>query len=150
MATVLEQYRLRQSAWNAQSGAGKLPVDILLPMQELNYRIDVIDTFQIICKSAPVTTDGKALSFHYQLVDAYIQLLLGERKFGSRTDDAGMKRRQTAEESLQRVVKDKRNQFASFKASAPEQYKGAICKLVNTFLPIWMQYRETYTHIQLQ
>ena len=108
MATVLEQYRLRQSAWNAQSGAGKLPVDILLPMQELNYRIDVIDTFQIICKSAPVTTDGKALSFHYQLVDSYIQLLLGERKFGSRTDDAGMKRRQTAEESLQRVVKDNR------------------------------------------
>ena len=83
-------------------------------------------------------------------MDAYIQLLLGERKFGSRTDDAGMKRRQTAEESLQRVVKDNRKQFASFKASAPEQYKGAICKLVNTFLPIWMQYRETYTHIQLQ
>lgn len=24
-----------------------------------------------------------------------------------------------------------------------------ICKLVNTFLPIWMQYRETYIHIQL-
>ena len=150
MATVLEQYKLRQSAWNAQSGAGKLPVDALLPMQELNYRIDVIDTFQIICKSAPVTTDGKTLSFHYQLVDAYIQLLLGERKFGSRADGAGMKRRQTAEESLQRVVKDNRKQFASFKAGAPEQYKGAICKLVNTFLPIWMQYRETYIHIQLQ
>ena len=43
MATVLEQYKLRQSAWNAQSGAGKLPVDALVPMLELNYRVDVID-----------------------------------------------------------------------------------------------------------
>ena len=42
MATVLEQYRLRQSAWNAQSAAGKLPVDALLPMLELNYRVDVM------------------------------------------------------------------------------------------------------------
>ena len=90
MATVLEQYRLRQSAWNAQSAAGKLPVDTLLPMLELNYRVDVIDTFQIICKTAPVSNDGKTLAFHYQLVDAYIQLLLRERKFGSRADEAGL------------------------------------------------------------
>ena len=106
MATVLEQYKLRQSAWNAQSGAGKLPVDALVPMLELNYRVDVIDTFQTIC--------------------------------------------QTAEESLQKVVRENRRQFSSFKANTPEQYKGAICKLVNTFLPIWLQYRETYIHIQLQ
>ena len=150
MATVLEQYRLRQSAWNAQSAAGKLPVDTLLPMLELNYRVDVIDTFQIICKTAPVSNDGKTLAFHYQLVDAYIQLLLRERKFGSRADEAGMKRRQTAEESLLRVVRENRRQFSSFKVSTPDQYKGAVCKLVNTFLPIWLQYRETYIHIQLQ
>ena len=150
MATVLEQYKLRQSAWTAQSAAGQLPVEALLPMLELNYRIDVIETFQIICRSAPVTTDGKVLSFHYQLVDAYIQLLLAERKFGSRTDEAGLKRRQTAEESLQRVVQDNRRQFSSFKAGAPDLYKTTICKLVNTFLPIWMQYRETYIPIQLQ
>ncbi len=150
MATVLEQYKLRQSAWNAQSGAGKLPVDALVPMLELNYRVDVIDTFQTICKTAPVSNDGKALAFHYQLVDAYIQLLLEERKFGSRADEAGMKRRQTAEKSLLRVVRENRRQFSSFKVSTPDQYKGAVCKLVNTFLPIWLQYRETYIHIQLQ
>lgn len=112
--------------------------------------MDVIDTFQIICKTAPVSNDGKTLAFHYQLVDSYIQLLLGERKFGSRADEAGMKRRQTAEESLLRVVRENRRQFSSFKVSTPDQYKGAVCKLVNTFLPIWLQYRETYIHIQLQ
>lgn len=150
MASVLDQYKLRQSAWDAQIGAGQLPLDVLPSVQELNYRIDVIATFQTFCKTAPVTTEGKALSFHYQLVDAYIQLLLGERKFGSRTDEAGMKRRQTAEESVQQVVKTNRKQFSSFKAGAADQYKGALCKLVNTFLPIWLQYRETYIHIQLQ
>ena len=150
MASVLEQYKIRQSAWNAQIGAGQLPLDVLLAVQELNYRVDVIDTFQAFCKTAPVTTDGKKLAFHYQLVDAYVQLLLGERKFGSKADEAGMKRRQTAEESVQQVVKANRKQFSSFKAGAPDQYKGAICKLINTFLPIWLQYRETYIHIQLQ
>ena len=150
MATVLEQHKLRQSAWTAQIEAGKLPPELLLSVQELNYRIGVIETFQSFCKTAPVTTDGKVLCFHYQLVDAYIQLLLAERKFGVKTDEAGMKRRQTAETSLQRVVQDKRKQFSSFKASTPEQYKNTVLKMINTFLPIWMQFRETYVQIRLQ
>lgn len=150
MATVLEQYKLRQSTWTAQIEAGKLPPELLLSVQELNYRIGVIETFQSFCKTAPVTTDGKVLCFHYQLVDAYIQLLLAERKFGVKTDKAGMKRRQTAETSLQRVVQDNRKQFSSFKASTPEQYKTTVLKMINTFLPIWMQFRETYVQIRLQ
>lgn len=75
---------------------GCLPLDELLFVQELNYRISVLETFQNFCKTAPVTTDTRVMSFHYQLVDAYTRFLMNERKFGLKTDENGQKKRETA------------------------------------------------------
>lgn len=71
MATILEQYRKRQNEIREQIAANSLPLDQMLIMQELNYRICVLETFESLCKSAPVTMDTKAMGFHFQLVDAY-------------------------------------------------------------------------------
>ena len=68
MATILEQYRKRQNEIREQIAANSLPLDQMLIMQELNYRICVLETFESLCKSAPVTMDTKAMGFHFQLV----------------------------------------------------------------------------------
>lgn len=59
MATILEQYRKRQNEIREQIAANSLPLDQMLIMQELNYRICVLETFESLCKSAPVTMDTK-------------------------------------------------------------------------------------------
>ena len=104
MATILEQYRKRQNDIREQIAANSLPLDQVLIMQELNYRICVLETFESLCKSAPVTMDTKSMGFHFQLVDAYVRFTLNERKFGPKTDAEGQKKRETALQSFTQVV----------------------------------------------
>lgn len=147
MATILEQYREKQNNIRAQIAANSLPPEELLIMQELNYRICVLETFQSFCKSAPVTTDTRVMGYHFQLVDAYVRFVLNERKFGPKADAEGQKKRETAYISFDRVVQDGRKRFSSFKAGNQEQYKNTISTYINTILPVWMQYRNTYINI---
>lgn len=147
MATILEQYREKQNNIRAQIAANSLPSEELLIMQELNYRICVLETFQSFCKSAPVTTDTRVMGYHFQLVDAYVRFVLNERKFGPKADAEGQKKRETAYISFDRVVQDGRKRFSSFKAGNQEQYKSTISTYINTILPVWMQYRNTYINI---
>lgn len=46
MATILEQYRKRQNEIREQIAANSLPLDQMLIMQELNYRICVLETLR--------------------------------------------------------------------------------------------------------
>lgn len=147
MATLLDQYRERQNKFRSQIAENSLPLEDLLVMQELNYRICVLETFQSFCKSAPITMDAKVMSYHFQMVDAYVRFILNERKFGLKADAEGQKRRETARESLERVVQDGRKRFISFSAGTQEQYKKCISNFSNTILPVWMQYRNTYVNI---
>lgn len=147
MATILDQYREKQNNIRAQIAANSLPPEELLIMQELNYRICVLETFQSFCKSAPVTTDTRVMGYHFQLVDAYVRFMLNERKFGPKADAEGQKKRETAYISFDRVVQDGRKRFSSFKAGNQEQYKSTISTYINTILPVWMQYRNTYINI---
>ena len=144
MATILEQYRKRQNDIREQIAANSLPLDQMLIMQELNYRICVLETFESLCKSAPVTMDTKAMGFHFQLVDAYVRFTLNERKFGPKADAEGQKKRETALQSFTQVAQDGRKRFSSFSASTQEQYKTCINNYIKTILPVWMQYRNTY------
>ncbi len=149
MATVLDSYKTKRDTYRSQITEGCLPLDELLFVQELNYRILVLETFQNFCKTAPVTTDTNVMSYHYQLVDAYMRFLLNERKFGLKTDESGQKRRETAYSALQRVIQDARKRFSSFVPGTQDQYKKCIIQLVNTILPVWLQYRNTYIEINL-
>lgn len=147
MATLLDQYRERQNVFRSQIAENSLPLEELLVMQELNYRICVLETFQSFCKSAPITMDTKVMGYHFQMVDAYVRFILNERKFGLKADAEGQKRRETARESLERVVQDGRKRFTSFSAGTQEQYKKSISSFSNAILPVWMQYRNTYVNI---
>ena len=116
-------------------------------MQELNYRICVLETFQTFCKSAPITMDTKAMGYHFQMVNAYVNFVLNERRFGPKADADGQKKRETALASFERVVQDGKKRFTSFSAGTNEQYKKSISQYVNTILPVWMQYRNTYINL---
>lgn len=147
MATALETYRQRQNELLAQIAEQKTQPNTMLLLQEVNYRICVLETFQAFLKTAPITTDTKQMVYHYQMLDAYVRFIESERKFGAATDAEGKKKRETATTTLGRVTQDNRKRFSSFHATAPEQYKGEIGNLINTVLPVWVQLRNTYINI---
>lgn len=147
MATILERYRERQNSISSQIAAGSLPPEDILIMQELNYRICVLESFEGFCKSAPLTLDMKVMGFHFQMVDAYVRFILNERKFGLKTDAEGQKKRETAYLSFEQVAIDGRKRFSSFNAVSQDQYKKCINNYIRTILPVWMQYRNTYINL---
>ena len=144
MATTLEQYNQMKQQLNAKIADGSMTVDQLLGYQELLYRISVLESCMNFVKTAPVTNDMKVMSYHYQVVEALFTCLVQERQFGIPADDVVRKQRATALENLQTVVNSFRKQFQSFKPAAPEAYRAAVTKMVNTILPAWLQYRFTY------
>lgn len=121
----------------------------MLVFQELNYRIEVLETFQCFCKTAPVTADAGIIGYHHQLVLAFVKKIVTERQLGERSDQEGTKRRETAQNSLQSVVDDCSKRFSAFRAESEGQYQKALGAFINTILPVWLQYRTSYVDIKL-
>ena len=145
--SVLQDYKAKQTELYKRIATHTVQPQEALAMQELNYRICVLETFQAFTKSAPMSMDPKQFGFHYQVLDHYVKFTLTERQFGLPVDEAGQKKRATALDSFQKVVQDGRKRFASFHAAKPEQYSETVSRYVNTILPLWMQYRNTYVNI---
>ena len=142
MATTLEKYRERMEQCRRAIAEKQFRLSDIVCVQELGYRVCVLETMRSFSMTAPETTDTKALCFHYKVVDAYVQSLLTERKFGIPTDEEGKKKRETALRSMESVVADYRRRFGSFRANAPETYRKCIVDVINAVLPVWMQYRD--------
>ena len=149
MATILGMYSDKRNNIRKQINDGKAqPADSLL-IQELNYRIGVLETFQDLIASAPITNDRQALGFHYHVVTGNIKCLLDERRFGPKTNDEGLKKRETAFTSFDNVVKDGTRRFSSFAGDNAEWYRNEINNYIKTILPMWVQYRNTYINIEV-
>lgn len=82
-----------------------------------------------------------------QLVDAYIQCLTKERRLGQPADQNLKAKRQTASETLDKVVLDCRKRFSSFTPTDQNQYRKGVSSLINTVLPVWLKLRNTYINI---
>ena len=147
MATILERYVQTKEKAMDQAMAGALPMDQVLQFQELLYRTNILETCMCLCKTAPVTMDTKVMHYHYKVVDAYLICLLSERRIGQPADEKQKKQRETALANLQQIIQNCRRQFSSFAPATQEQYRDAVTKLINTVLPAWLQYRNTYTTI---
>lgn len=144
MANLLNDYRQKQEEIKKQISEGGFPVNSLLPMQELNYRIYVLETLQSFCKSAPVTTELKEISMHYQVMLAYLRALSKEHTLGIKADEDLKKKRDTSKESLELILQDGCRQFQNFQMTGPDQYKRSVSGMINTVLPAWIQYRNTF------
>ena len=94
MATVLEQYNDLKGRISAQIAAGQFPPEQMLQYQEMLYRIDVLETCMAFVKTAPITMDQRILSYHYQMLDAFMMCLLQERRFGLPGDEKVKKQRE--------------------------------------------------------
>ena len=147
MATVLERCCTMRDRMNDAIAKGTLPVEQLLVYQEVLYRINVLETCMNFCKTAPVTPDIRALTYHYQLLDAFIQCMLLERRLGPVGDESVKSQRDTGFANLENVVASFRKQFASFAPTAPDAYRNAIHNMVSTILPAWVAYRNTYVNL---
>ena len=123
MATWLNDYKNRKLSLEPLLQRGKMSVQELLVYQELLYRIQILETCQSLCKTAPVSTDMKELLGHYQLVDAVLHCAAKERKFGAPADEKSKAQRKTAGENLEKIAVDCRKRFSSFRASTPDQYR---------------------------
>lgn len=148
MATILEKYNEAKTRKMEQAMAGAMTPDKLLQFQELMYRVNILETCMCLCKTAPVTMDPKTMVFHYKVVDAFLMCMVTERRVGQPADEKQKAKRETALANLQQVIQSCRKQFASFAPRTQEQYKADITRMVNTVLPAWIQYRETYTTVK--
>lgn len=149
MATLLDNYKNKQDSFNAMIAKNELPLDCMLALQEVKYRICVFETMRNFCQTAPVTMEAKVMGYHYQLVNAYLHFLLTEHKFGPKVDENGQKKRETAAESLARVITDQKKRFSNYHPVNQEQYKRDIGNMINSVLAVWTQYRDAYITITL-
>lgn len=144
MATTLEQYYQTKQQLNARFAEGKFTPNQVLGYQELMYRISILESCMAFVKTAPVTADVNAMSFHYQAVDALFSCMLRERQYDAPSDEKLRKQQETALNNLNTVIISFRKQFQSFAPTSPGAYRECIGKMINTVLPAWLQYRFTY------
>lgn len=144
---LIDKYISAKKALEEKASNAKLDVQQVVELQELNYRIDVLDTVRLMYMTAPVSKDGKLLCHHYALASAYIRFLPKERQFGNKADEELKNKRETANEALVRVIEDGCKRFTSFNAETEDTYKKQLNTLVSNVLTIWVQYRNTYVKV---
>lgn len=147
MATILADYLARQDELRCKGIDGSMSMEEVVGYQEINYRVNVLETCKALTISAPVTTDAKKMGFHYQLTEAVLGAALTDHKVGPKTDDEGEKKRETAYKAVERVFQDGKRRFRSFKATTKEQYKDTVSNFINTVIQVWIQYRNTFIKI---
>lgn len=144
---LIDKYIAAKKALEEKLAKANSDIQQMVELQELNYRIDVLDTVKLMCMTAPISKDGKLLSHHYALASAYIRFLPKERQFGNKADEELKNKRETANEALQRVIEDGCRRFSSFKAETEDTYKKLLNEFVSNVLTIWVQYRNTYIKV---
>lgn len=147
MATVLEKYNETKMRMSGQINNVTFTLEHLLQYQELLYRINVLESCMTFCRTAPVTADLHRMSYHYQLLDAFLSCLLQERRIGLPGDEKVKMQRDTAYNNFQTVVNTFRRKFQSFAPSAQDEYRNTIAAMISTILPVWMSYRNTYVSL---
>lgn len=148
MPTVLENYYNLRHEVEQRVAQGGATASAVWWYGELVYRVGVLETCQMFCKTAPITVETQVLLGHYQMLDAYVQSLATERRYGPNRGPDTQKERDAAQNNLGRVIEDYRKRFSSFKPSAPETYSHEIGKLIQTLLPAWLQFRNTFVPIK--
>lgn len=144
MATVLENYYgYRQQLLQRMSQPPINAGDLWL-YGEILYRIGVLETCQMYLRSAPITTEMPFLAGHYKMLDAYVQNLARERRYGPDRGPNTQKEREAAQLNLERVIQDYRKRFSGFHPAEPEAYQKEVGRVITTLLPAWLQYWNTF------
>ena len=111
--------------------------------------IGVLETLQVYLNAAPLVMERSQLEGHYKMLDAYVQSITLDRKYGPSRGPDTQKERETAEKSLAQVVQDYRKRFSSFKPQNEESYRSEVGRAVQTVLPAWFQMRDSFVPLKL-
>lgn len=144
MATLLEEYNRKKASVFEQIIQGSFPVDQLLQYQELLYRIDVLESCLAFSRTAPTSADHRIVGYHYRILDSFLVCIIQERQLGHLADEKLKKQRETALSNLQTVVSTFRKRFQSFAPTHQDAYLHEVQTMINTILPAWISYRNTY------
>lgn len=144
---LIDQYHKRQQELEAKI-KDKPTGNLVLELQELNYRINVLDSIRILNSSAPITKNVNELLGHFQLTSGYLQMLIMEHRFGARADESLKKKRETASQTIQQVFDDGCKRFANFKPESEEQYLKIVSNFIIAMLNVWISFRNTFTEIK--
>ncbi len=143
-----KQHIAQLESYKKQIGDGTFAPKDLIFFQELNYRVEVLETLRAFCTCAPQTEDTKEIAQHYQMVVAYLRFLQTERRFGLKADQEGKQRRDTAAASYEAVLSDCCKRFSEFQPKDPQHYQKTIRQFISTVLPLWIQLRSTFVKIE--
>lgn len=143
--TMLEKYQMLYVELVKQESP--MTLEQAWVYQELLYRMEVLQVCQMFTLVAPVGNDMRAMLMHYQMVDGYFESLKTERRNGLAASEDEQKQRETAHQNLCRIMNDYRKRFSSFSPTRPEQYKTEITRTITTFLPAWVQVRNSFIKI---
>lgn len=144
MASMLDRYIEMKNEMMEQMESHEMTQLELLAFQELAYRIGVLESCRVFTKSAPITMDSKVMLPHYRVVDAFMTTMLVERLVGKTPDEQTKVQRETARENVKKIEDSFRKNFSGFVPKNESQYKAGITAMMNTVLPAWIQYRNTY------
>ena len=147
MATMLENYATIRTELDKLISSAAITPEQVWQYQELLYRIEVLETSQMFIKTVPQSMDTKVIILHYQMVDSFVQSLTVDRRSGVALDENGQKQRNTTASNLSMVITDYRKRFGSFVPDSPGRYSAEIAKVINTVLPAWLTYRNTFVEI---
>ena len=148
MPTVLENYYNLRHEVEQRIAQGESSADAVWWYGELVYRIGVLETCQMYLRSAPITREVPCLQGHYMMLDAYVQNLARERRYGPNRGPDTQKERDAAQVNLERVIQDYRKRFTGFQPAEPEAYQKEIGRVITTLLPAWLQYRNTFVPLK--
>lgn len=149
MAKILDIYKEKQNIVEQAVNQNMLPLSDLERVQELRYRIGVIEALRIYCKTAPVTDNVKTMVEHFTQVFNYLRGLQNEHTVQESTDEAVTNTRNTAKAALADAYNGIANTMSSFKMTSNEYYKETVIKMINGFIPVWLQYRDTLILIKV-
>ena len=149
MAKILDIYKEKQIIVEQAVNQNMLPLSDLERVQELRYRIGVIEALRIYCKTAPVTDNIKIMLEHFNQVFNYLGDLSKEHLVKDSKDEVVMNARKTAKEALADSYTGMANVFGHFKATSQNSYQEQIIKIVNGFIPVWLQYRDTLILVKI-
>lgn len=145
--TLLENYKLQKDYAAEILKKSKPTLQQVWYYQELTYRINVLEVFQTFLMAAPESAETKRLIPHFQLFEAYILCLMGERKIGRTDNEDLVKQQQTANGNLKQIFDSNKTKFSRYAPRSADQYHTDIETFTNTILPAWVQYRNTLIEI---
>ena len=118
MATLLEKYQNMKSDLMAESEKRLLNETEQLQLQEIVYRVSVLETLMRYTTNMPVTTDKNILVMHFRPLNALVRSLPYERRFGLSGDQKVEAQRTTATTSLMEAMESYLSFFQGYQPGA--------------------------------